>query len=423
MATNRLFGWLRVVAFAGGSQAAIQVFSFLGGILVIRSLSATEYAYYTIANTGLGAISLLSDAGIGGGLMALGGRVWTDREALGRVLATGLTLRRQFAMLAIVASIPVTTVLLHHQQASWPIALCISVSVLPMFLSTMTTQLLETVPRLHQNLQPLQQVLIGVSAGRLALLALLLGFWPAAIAAILLGTLPQWWANWRLRRLTALHAEWPSTADAGVRAELLVQVRRGLPGIIYFTLSGQLTVWLISLFGKTHAVAAVGALSRLGLMMTAIGTVFSIVGVPRFARVPATDHVRMTRRYWQAQGLLLAACALLVLGVGLFPGPVLWLLGPTYAGYAHEAVLTAVSATVTVMVTAALQLGAARGVITPPWLSIPVCVGLQVLLVLLVPVDTVAGVIWLGLLSALSQWIVHVAYFRHATRSPAARDP
>lgn len=65
MATNRLFGWLRVVAFAGGSQAAIQVFSFLGGILVIRSLSATEYAYYTIANTGLGAISLLSDAGIG----------------------------------------------------------------------------------------------------------------------------------------------------------------------------------------------------------------------------------------------------------------------------------------------------------------------------------------------------------------------
>src|SRR4051794_12896030 len=92
---SRIFGWGKLITITGGAQAIVQGTGMLSGILIIRLLSTHQYAWYTLANTMLGTMTILSDAGISTGVMAQGGKVWQDKEKLGAVLATGLDLRRK----------------------------------------------------------------------------------------------------------------------------------------------------------------------------------------------------------------------------------------------------------------------------------------------------------------------------------------
>ena len=55
----------------------------LSGIIVIRLLTTEEYAFYTLANTMLGVMTVLTDSGIGAGVTAEGGKVWKSPEKMG----------------------------------------------------------------------------------------------------------------------------------------------------------------------------------------------------------------------------------------------------------------------------------------------------------------------------------------------------
>jgi hypothetical protein len=60
---------------------------------------------------------------------------------------------------------------------------------------------------------------------------------------------------------------------------------------------------------------------------------------------------------------------------------------------------------------AAYSLGAARGIVAPPLLAIPLFIGIQAVLVVALPLHTVAGVIVVSLLSSVAQSMFHCAYF------------
>jgi O-antigen/teichoic acid export membrane protein len=98
LATHQKYGraahWTKAILITGGAQTVVQLIGLLTGILIIRLLPLKEYAYYTLANTMLGTMTLLSDSGIGSGVLAQAGKVWRDKDELGLVLSTGLYLRR-----------------------------------------------------------------------------------------------------------------------------------------------------------------------------------------------------------------------------------------------------------------------------------------------------------------------------------------
>jgi O-antigen/teichoic acid export membrane protein len=418
---RRLTGWAHAGFVTAGAQTAVQLLGLLSGIVIIRSLAIDEYAYYTIANTALGAMSLMTDSGVTSGVFAEGGKVWQDRARLGAVLSAGLAIRKRLSGLAVLVAVPLLGLLLRRQGASWLELTLLIASILPLYLSTVTAQLLETVPRLHQRLLPLYSIQVGTNVGRLAIVALLIPVWPFAAVASLVAAVPQWWANWRLRRLAATQADWHASADTEARKRLSLQVRRTLPSTIYYVFSGQLTIWLIAIFGRADSVAAVGALGRLAIAVGIPSAMFAAVAIPRYARIPAADRSRVVRRYWQSQLVLAFTCLILVGALATFPRAVLAVLGPHYSGLEREAVLMAVSSVVWILAGSAHSLAAARGVVAPPLLVVPYCIIGQALLVLLLPMQTVTGVIWAGLLSAASQWLLHTAYFIWtARRAPAA---
>src|SRR3979411_3067246 len=98
----------RIVGNFAVVQGVVQLIGFCSGILLVRWLDQREYAYFTIANTMQGTISLLADIGVSVGLVSIGGRVWQDRHRFGELINTGLSLRKRLGAIAIVA---VTTIL------------------------------------------------------------------------------------------------------------------------------------------------------------------------------------------------------------------------------------------------------------------------------------------------------------------------
>ena len=54
---------------------------------------------------------------------------------------------------------------------------------------------------------------------------------------------------------------------------------------IYFCFSGQITIWLISIFGNTTSIAEVGALGRLAMRLNIFTVRFSIIVIPWYAKL------------------------------------------------------------------------------------------------------------------------------------------
>ncbi len=70
-----MYGWGKLISVTGSAQVLIQALGFISGIIIIRLLPTEEYAFYTLANTMLGTMNILSDAGVSTGVMAQGGKV------------------------------------------------------------------------------------------------------------------------------------------------------------------------------------------------------------------------------------------------------------------------------------------------------------------------------------------------------------
>jgi len=400
--------------FTASAQAVIQLLGLVTGLMVVRLLPVREYAYYTIANAVLGTMNVLSDSGIADSLIAQGGRVWRDRRALGGLIAAGLGLRKRFALLAGAVSLPALYVLLLRQGATGVAALLVAASIVPLYASGLTGQLLQLIPRLHQQSGRLQRILVAGAALRFGLVTAVAALLPLAWIASICAGAAQAWSNWRLRRLAAGLADLDAAADPVAWQSCMRQVRRSAPSAVYYAFEGQIAVLLVSVFGKTAGVASVGALTRLAMIFTVIGQVFALVWVPRFARLPYDRPV--LKAFWGAQLALVALSLIPVLCVALFPQIILWVLGPDYGSLGHEAVIAALGGSFGLLGGCAYWMSAARGVVIAPWLMIPLALSLQAVLVVLLPISTVGGVLWLGALTNLAYWLMHSLNFARSPR-------
>lgn len=407
---NQVIEWGKLISVTGLAQVIVQGVSLICGILIIRFLPTQEYAYYTIANAMLGTMSLLADGGISTGVMSEGGKVWNDKAALGSVLSTGLDLRKKFAVFSLLVSIPILTYLLWHQGASALVILLIIVTLIPSFFAALSDSLLEIVPKLHQDIKPLQanQVMVGVF--RLILSSLSVFFLPFTFVALLANGLPRIYGNIHLKRIAFKFADKRQKPDAIKRQEILKSVKLILPGAIYYCLSGQITIWLISAFGTTSSIAQVGALGRLSMALGLFGTLFSTLIIPRFARFKADKSLLLTRFIKIVAGLLLLSL-FIVLFAYIFPVQLLWILGKEYSNLSDALVLSIAGGCMNLIAGSVFGLCASRGWIINPAISIPINVLGILLGVLVLDVSSIQGVLILNILVALVQAMMWFIFF------------
>jgi len=367
---SKVFHWSKLISITGGAQAIVQGTGLICGILVIRLLPVQEYAWYTIANTMLGTMSLLADGGISTGVMSEGGKVWKDKDKLGAVLATGLLLRKKFAFWSLIVSTPLLAYLLMHHGASWLSTLLITASLIPAFFAALSDSLFEIVPKLHQDIISLQKNQLTVSIGRLILSGFLLIIFPFTFIAILAAGIPRAYGNIRLQKITNAFVNNQQVSDPQIQKNILLTVKKILPGSIYYCLSGQITIWLISIFGTSSSVAQVGALGRLTMVLTLLTVLINTLIIPRFARL-SNDSNLLLNRYLQINVALILFGAAITGIAYLFSTQALWILGAHYSNLQTELILSVVGSYLSLILATLFSLTSSRGWMINPIIIIP----------------------------------------------------
>ncbi|WP_157974431.1 lipopolysaccharide biosynthesis protein [Lewinella sp. IMCC34183] len=410
-----LLKWGKLISVTGGAQALIQGAGFVSGIFIIRMLTTEQYAYYTLANAMLGTMTILADGGISAGVLSEGGKQWKDREELGKILATAMHMRRQFAIGSLLVSVPILYYLLQEQGSVWWHSILLILCLTPVFWAQLSGSLLQIVPRLHQNINALLKINVQINAVRLLATLPTLFFFPFAGVAILATGAGQVRGNLRFRELSLKKANWKADVSPFYRKRLMQSVRRLLPGSIYYCISGQITVWLIAFFSDTESMAQIGALSRLMVLLTLVRMLVDLLVTPRYARL-SDDTRTVVVRFFQVIALLLGISSLIVLGVYLFPDVFLWILGKKYNNLEYEVVLMTISSCLSLMSGSLHALTISRGLIPNPYVMIAFTILSQVfVLYFLVDYTTLSGVILFSIYSALLTLSYRIADFLYRT--------
>lgn len=337
-------------------------------------------------------------------------RFGQNKKKLGAVIATGLALRKKFAIASLLISLPILIYFLHYHGASWIMTVLISLSLIPAFLTALSDSLLEVAPKLKQDLLPLQKNQMFASIVRAVMIGLTLFIFPWTYVAILGNGVSRAWANLRLRKISSTHADLSHGTDPEVHKEIVKTVKRVLPTSIYYCLSSQITVWLISIFGSTKSLAQVGALSGLASVLTLFSLIFATLVVPRFARLPSNISL-LLKKFFLIQGALYIVGILIVVVVWLFSKNILWILGHNFSTLNEELVLIAAGSSVTLISGCTSSLLSSRGLIVPPLLYIPSIIVIQVGLAFVLPIEKVSGVLLYGIATSVFVYLMRVVYF------------
>jgi len=406
---TRVFEWSKLVAVTGGGQIVVQLTGLLSGIMIIRMLPTDQFAYYTIANTMLSTIVLLSDGGIGTGTLAFGGKVWNDRKELGTVISTAIRLRNRLAIGSIGIGIPIVIYLLLHNGASVLTAVLIAVSILPAILAGLTDSLLEIPLKLNQNIVALQKNQIMYNLSRFGFIVISLFTLPWVTIILLANGIPRIWANFKLRKISNQYADAGQPHDQKVQDGMFRIVKRSMPEIIYYCLSGQITIWLISLYSSVQSIAEIGAISRISLLINLFSSIFTTLVIPRFAKLKE-ERASLIKNMFIIFFCSMLLSLFITAGAWLFSDQILWLLGKKYSGLKVELVLNIVSTCLAMISGVLFQVYSSRGWVMNPVISISLNIIFLVIGISVTDFNSLRSVIVFNIFVGTLQLLMHLVY-------------
>lgn len=386
-------------------QVVVQVIGIASGILLVRTLSKEEYAYFTIAATMQAAMNVLADSGITSALSATGGKVWNNRVLFGQLISTALYLRRYPAVASIIVITPLMLWLLNGNGASISSAILIATAVLSGFYFQITDGVLIIVPRLFSQIRRIQHIDLASALFRLILILIAYALLLNAATAVIAAAASFGMQYYFLKRWVAKDINIRSRISHEDKHTILRIVRSQAPHAVYFCIQGQISIWLISIFGDASGVAEVGALGRITVIFTIMNTILSSIALPRFARCQTKSA--LVGKYWQILGIYSLLSLALLAFVIFIPGVFLWILGKNYAHLNVELILMTLSAVLYTMLGTIWSINASRAWILSAWASIPVGIIAQILLLSILNVSTVKGVLLFNILLTLPGFIMH----------------
>ena len=390
---------LRLLAGFTWLQAAIQALAALSGLLLVRVLEKPQFAAYTIATSLLSTLNGLTDCGIGTGLNVIGGRVWRDRAALGSLVASALQVRARLAGIALPLGLTLALILFRQNQVPW----CESIGlVIATWLGLAGVVVINTSAvalRLHGKYLEVQRIELTAVLVRLALLISMALVCINAILAMVVATLSVALQTLLIRCKTASIMEPHALPDREKCRAIGRFVAQQWFSTVFFAFQGQITLFLMCLWGSPEKVAEVSALGRLAVIFGFITSLLNGVATPTLARCNSVPRLRRL-----AAGMVLAygffAGTMLAITF-LFPRHILWLLGGRYAGLSEELPLVVAASLIWGLTGVLFGLASARGWIWHAWVSPFFTVALQALLLTWLDLSQVRGVLQFGLLSSL----------------------
>jgi O-antigen/teichoic acid export membrane protein len=326
-ASSRLARGAHLIGRFLAGQLLVQAVNLTTGLLLIRWLAVEQFAQFSVAFAFQTTINMLVDVGFSNSIIALVGQRGSDPAVVGGFLKSAAHYRnRMFFVIGAAAAFafPLVTYRQHwgFGVKAWLFAAIIS-SVL------LQRQIMYGAPLLiNRRLAPyyFAQVLAGVVRLGMAFVLLKAGLL-TAIATAWLSTVAIA-INGLIYRLQSrpLICE-PRHADPVFNREMIQLITPLIPGIIFTAFQAQISVGIITLFGRTTNIAEVSALGRLAQLFVVFSAFNTVIVEPHMARLPT---LLLPRRYAQLGLCSVLGAAAIAAGAFLVPGPLLFLLGSHY---------------------------------------------------------------------------------------------
>jgi len=403
------YSWVKLISITGFTQIIVQLIGFISGIIIIRLLPTDQYALYVVGNTMLGTMVVLCDGGIASGVLSQASPVWKDRDKLGMVIVTGLSLKKKMAFVSLSILTPILFYLLTINGATWYTSILIILVLIPCLIASLSTSLLSVPASLKQDIIPLQKNQLVINLGRLTLLSPLILLFPLAFIAIIPSGITQVYGNIKIRKIISDYTNLNQKPSPEIQKKLIKFIKRTLPEAIYYCFSGQLTIWILAVIGTTESVASIGALGRIAILLTVIQSIYSNLVVPRFARLENTFDL-ILKRFSLIQIILFTVLVLVTIIVYLFSSQILWVLGPKYNGLGNELVLVIIGSCLSMFSGLTYFTCITKTWVISPLILIPVSVVTTLIGLLLIDVSTLHGILIFNIILAAVHVIMNSSY-------------
>lgn len=383
---------------------------FAISILLVRELSKEDYAIYTVLLTIQGMLIPLSNSAIFIGFKKIGGEVWDDLEAMSRLLKTANKIAPYIIGIAFLLVGAYAAYILYRQDIGigsiiW-FLLCLLLIVIP----EVKTAFIRSGLLLRKEVAAVQvSELVGHAVRVVGILCLLFLLTEKfIIGAIFLITSLSAWLSYIYVKKKGEEGDLKEAEhiDTNYKEVLIKYIRLNWHNSAFFAFKGQISIFLLGVFGTTASLADIGALSRFALIFTIITALFSNIYSPAFGR--CQDIKKLNRMYIITLLAALLLC-IVVLFIGyLFPEPFLWILGSDYEHLKYELFLMFAGGSIGFLLSIIYAINLSKGWIKfTPLLEIPVDILGIGLGVLLFDITTLTGVLYLGILSGSINVILH----------------
>lgn len=399
---------LRLLSHFFTGQLLIQGLNFLVGFLLLRWMSVDAFAQYSVGWAFQSTVGSLVDLGFTGSIISLVGSRANDPAVLGRYIRTARYFRIRSFFIVLVVSTAVYPFVVASQPWGWQIKVLLYVGIIA-GLAAQNLVMYASALLIARELKSYYRAQVISALWRQG----------AYAAMYFLGKLSSWGALWvsaaavgmygiLYRRAARPLIQEPLTADPETNREMIRYIAPLMPGVVFAALQSQITVGVITLFGRTQNIAEVGALGRLSQLFTLLAMFNSVVVEPYIARI---DRAQLLKRYLQVIGAQLLAATVLIGFAARFPGILLWLIGPKYAHLRAEVPWIAATASIGYLCGGMWTMNSARRWIY--WWGTAFYISLimvtQIFCVKLLDLSSTHQVVIFGLATSLAVLVVHIA--------------
>jgi O-antigen/teichoic acid export membrane protein len=385
-----------------------RVVQMITAFMVVRALSKTDYAWYSLANNLVAALGMFTVTGIGTGLMPVAGEVAHDRVKLGSVMASAARFRTSLLLVGSLTGIPVFVHLLLHSDCSVFKTSVLVTAALASVLINIASQMMTTPLSLARRYSVPQWETIMNCTVRLLFIAALIGAGMADAITVMIITvlapLPSVF-GWMLPKARQ-YAAFEQPADPAATTRLKKHFIVGLPTSLTYLFEAQIATFIIGFMGNIDKVADLGAIGRVALILQVPLAIASGILLPRMS---AEQDQRRLWKLWISSSLIAVVTGgAALLGGWLLRHQLLMLLGPAYAGLEHELVFYLGFQVFSFVITVISMPVQSKGWVRHSWIRPILVFGCQALSACFLDLSTVNGAIGLMCAGSVGNTLLNV---------------
>ena len=338
--------WLKLISKHLASQSLVNVTNILIGLVLLRILSIEEFALYTLSVVFLQVAAAGSDMGLSQAVMTLGARIREEQESIGSLYSSACWHARKLFMVSALAVVGMFLFNLFGHTWS-PANVVASLLLLLLIVATqISVNFRKSVLNINHDARGLFYIGMCEAGVRLLLLPVCV-LWPYASVALLISLIGVYTS-----RIVAFHHCNHKMVENQLPRERHKQELKQFIGPlisvgIYNAIQGQVSVFLLGIYGYTTAIAQFGALGRLGQFISIPMLLNGFWVQPVFSRI--ISKTEFVRKAALVSGTIVAFAVVIIISVIVVPHWWLVILGSNYQNLVHELPLAVITALFTLL--------------------------------------------------------------------------